>query len=47
MPRELTDEIAANEVIPVGLPEDVTEKYLAQVSGGMRKHAALAHTRPG
>jgi phospholipid/cholesterol/gamma-HCH transport system ATP-binding protein len=43
MPQELTDEIAANKIALAGLAEDVVEKYRAQLSGGMRKRAALAH----
>jgi ABC-type transporter Mla maintaining outer membrane lipid asymmetry ATPase subunit MlaF len=47
VPQQLTDEITANKIALAGLPEDAAEKYRAQLSGGMRKRAALARTRPG
>jgi len=42
MPPALTQEIAALKVALVGLPADAGAKYPAQLSGGMRKRAALA-----
>jgi len=39
---ELMDEIAAMKVALVGLPPDAGAKYPAELSGGMRKRAALA-----
>jgi phospholipid/cholesterol/gamma-HCH transport system ATP-binding protein len=42
MPQALMDEIAAYKIALVGLLEDAGEKYPAQLSGGMRKRAALA-----
>jgi phospholipid/cholesterol/gamma-HCH transport system ATP-binding protein len=42
MPQALMDEIAAYKIALVGLPEEAGEKYPAQLSGGMRKRAALA-----
>jgi phospholipid/cholesterol/gamma-HCH transport system ATP-binding protein len=42
MPQELMEEIAALKIGLVGLPEDAAEKLPAQLSGGMRKRAALA-----
>jgi phospholipid/cholesterol/gamma-HCH transport system ATP-binding protein len=42
MSEELMDEIAAVKLALVGLPEDAGEKFPAQLSGGMRKRAALA-----
>jgi phospholipid/cholesterol/gamma-HCH transport system ATP-binding protein len=38
----LMDEIAAFKVAMVGLPPDAAPKYPAQLSGGMKKRAALA-----
>jgi len=40
--QELMDEIAAMKVALVGLPADAGAKYPAELSGGMRKRAALA-----
>jgi phospholipid/cholesterol/gamma-HCH transport system ATP-binding protein len=42
MPQELMDEIAMLKIGLVGLPEDAAGKLPAQLSGGMRKRAALA-----
>jgi phospholipid/cholesterol/gamma-HCH transport system ATP-binding protein len=42
MPEELMDEIVAVKLALVGLSEDAGEKFPAQLSGGMRKRAALA-----
>jgi phospholipid/cholesterol/gamma-HCH transport system ATP-binding protein len=42
MPPALIQEIAALKVALVGLPADAGAKYPAQLSGGMRKRAALA-----
>jgi len=42
MPDELSREIAVSKIGLVGLPTDAAEKYPAQLSGGMRKRAALA-----
>jgi phospholipid/cholesterol/gamma-HCH transport system ATP-binding protein len=42
MPEELSREIAGSKIGLVGLPADAAEKYPAQLSGGMRKRAALA-----
>src|SRR6185503_7711069 len=42
MPPALIREIAALKVALVGLPADAGAKYPAQLSGGMRKRAALA-----
>lgn len=39
---ELIDEIAAIKIALVGLPADAGKKYPAELSGGMRKRAALA-----
>ena len=42
MPLRLMDEIAAIKIGMVGLPEEASGKYPAQLSGGMRKRAGLA-----
>lgn len=42
MPDKLSREIAFLKIGLVGLPADAAEKYPAQLSGGMRKRAALA-----
>ncbi|HXV23828.1 MAG TPA: ATP-binding cassette domain-containing protein [Alphaproteobacteria bacterium] len=42
LPLTLTAELAALKVALVGLPPDAGAKYPAQLSGGMRKRAALA-----
>src|ERR1043166_8461930 len=42
MPQELMDDIAVSKIALVGLPLDSAQKYPAQLSGGMRKRAALA-----
>ena len=42
MPQALMREIAALKIALVGLPADAAAKYPAQLSGGMRKRAALA-----
>ena len=42
MPQELMDDIAVSKIALVGLPLDTAQKYPAQLSGGMRKRAALA-----
>jgi len=42
LPPHLMDEIAAMKIALVGLPPDAGAKYPAQLSGGMRKRAALA-----
>jgi len=42
LPQHLVDEIAAMKIALVGLPPDAGAKYPAQLSGGMRKRAALA-----
>jgi phospholipid/cholesterol/gamma-HCH transport system ATP-binding protein len=42
MPEELSREIALSKIGLVGLPVDAAEKYPAQLSGGMRRRAALA-----
>jgi phospholipid/cholesterol/gamma-HCH transport system ATP-binding protein len=42
MPQALMDEIAALKIAMVGLSENAGEKLPAQLSGGMRKRAALA-----
>jgi phospholipid/cholesterol/gamma-HCH transport system ATP-binding protein len=42
IPEELSREIAISKICLVGLPADAAEKYPAQLSGGMRKRAALA-----
>ncbi len=40
--RELIDEIAALKIALTGLPPDTGPKYPSELSGGMRKRAALA-----
>lgn len=40
--QELLDEIAAYKVVMTGLPPDAGPKYPAELSGGMKKRAALA-----
>jgi len=40
--HELIDEIARYKVVMTGLPEDATNKYPSELSGGMRKRAGLA-----
>jgi phospholipid/cholesterol/gamma-HCH transport system ATP-binding protein len=42
MSEELMEEIAAIKLGMVGLPEDAAHKYPSQLSGGMKKRAALA-----
>ena len=42
LPLHLMDEIAAMKIALVGLPPDAGAKYPAELSGGMRKRAALA-----
>lgn len=42
MPEELRCEITACKIALVGLPPDAGRKYPAELSGGMRKRAALA-----
>jgi phospholipid/cholesterol/gamma-HCH transport system ATP-binding protein len=42
MPDELSREIAISKIGLVGLPFDAADKYPAELSGGMRKRAALA-----
>jgi len=42
LPHHLMDEIAAMKIALVGLPPDAGAKYPAELSGGMRKRAALA-----
>jgi phospholipid/cholesterol/gamma-HCH transport system ATP-binding protein len=42
MPQTLMDEIARSKIGLVGLPPEAGEKHPAQLSGGMRKRAALA-----
>src|SRR5579864_1585592 len=42
LPPHLMDEIAAMKIALVGLPPDAGAKYPAELSGGMRKRAALA-----
>lgn len=42
LPEPLMDEIAAYKIAMVGLPGEAGAKYPAELSGGMRKRAALA-----
>jgi phospholipid/cholesterol/gamma-HCH transport system ATP-binding protein len=42
LPSDAMDELARLKLRLVGLPEDATNKYPAQLSGGMVKRAALA-----
>ncbi|MGQ5700592.1 ABC transporter ATP-binding protein [Sandaracinobacteroides sp. A072] len=42
MPEALMDEIAAYKVALVGLPAEAGAKYPSELSGGMKKRAALA-----
>ncbi len=42
MSQELMDEIAAVKLNLVGLPPDTAHKYPSELSGGMKKRAALA-----
>lgn len=42
MPEYLMAEVAALKIALVGLPPDTAAKYPAELSGGMRKRAALA-----
>jgi phospholipid/cholesterol/gamma-HCH transport system ATP-binding protein len=42
MPQHLMDEIATMKIAMVGLPPDCAAKYPSQLSGGMKKRAALA-----
>ena len=42
LPQELMDEICAMKLSLVGLPPDTAMKYPAELSGGMKKRAALA-----
>lgn len=42
LPQRLMDEIAGYKLSMVGLPPDAGAKYPSQLSGGMRKRAALA-----
>jgi phospholipid/cholesterol/gamma-HCH transport system ATP-binding protein len=42
MSEELMEEIAAIKLAMVGLPDDAGRKYPSQLSGGMKKRAALA-----
>lgn len=42
LPQELMDEIAAMKLSLVGLPPDTAMKHPAELSGGMKKRAALA-----
>lgn len=42
LPPALMDELTANKVAMTGLPPDAGAKYPAELSGGMRKRAALA-----
>ena len=40
--RGLMDELACSKINLAGLPDDTTRKYPSELSGGMRKRAALA-----
>lgn len=42
LPQALMDEIAAFKIAMVGLPPEAGAKYPAELSGGMKKRAALA-----
>jgi phospholipid/cholesterol/gamma-HCH transport system ATP-binding protein len=42
LPQRLLDEIAAMKLSLVGLPPDAAMKYPSELSGGMKKRAALA-----
>lgn len=42
LPQRLMDEIAAMKISMVGLPADAGAKFPSELSGGMRKRAALA-----
>jgi phospholipid/cholesterol/gamma-HCH transport system ATP-binding protein len=42
MPQQLMDEIAAMKIAIVGLPADTGAKHPSELSGGMKKRAALA-----
>ncbi len=42
MPQQLMDEIAAMKIAIVGLPADTAAKHPSELSGGMKKRAALA-----
>ena len=42
LPHHLLDQIAAMKIALVGLPPDTAGKFPAELSGGMRKRAALA-----
>ena len=42
LPQELMDELAAEKIAMVGLPPSAGPKHPSELSGGMRKRAALA-----
>ncbi len=42
MPQDLMNEIASMKLTMVGLPPDAARKYPSELSGGMKKRAALA-----
>ena len=42
MPKALMDELAAQKIAMVGLPADAGPKFPSELSGGMKKRAALA-----
>ncbi|MBB4657766.1 ABC transporter ATP-binding protein [Parvularcula dongshanensis] len=42
VPQSLAREVAAMKISLAGLPDDAGDKYPAELSGGMRKRAALA-----